>query len=143
MTGNGRVHVSEPDFVCGSQWTGFSCGDPKEARDFGYRRSGIGHTDGAEVCHFCASSKKTRWAYGVSSDGVLVQDSAPTVASMTTKGEMLDAELDAAVWCWLNSVTLLLALKTGQLLVVQLKLDRDTVHDIAVNPLDFRSGLNH
>ena len=46
---------------------------------------------------------------------------------------MPDAELDAVVWCWLNTVTLLLALKTGQLLVVQSKLDRDTVHDIVIN----------
>ena len=54
---------------------------------------------------------------------------------------MLDAELDAAVWCWLNSVTLLLALKTGQLLVVQLKLDRDTVHDISVNLVATNRGF--
>lgn len=44
----------------------------------------------------------------------------------------MDVELDAAVGCWLNNLTLLLALKTGQLILIQLILDRDSVKDVTL-----------
>ena len=34
IAGDSRVDVSEPDVVRGRQWTGISCRDPKETRDF-------------------------------------------------------------------------------------------------------------